>query len=110
MLSNSNRLRKKKEIEKVLKTGKSIFARDFKLIVLRNNLKFSRFTIIISNKVSKKAVERNKLKRQIREIIRLNIDKLVFGYDICLLSRKSLLDKTFQDLNKLVLYTLMKIK
>lgn len=70
MFEQKNRIKKKKEIEEILKKGKN-FKQD--LLVLKtkkNSFNFPRFGIIVSKKVSKKAVIRNKTKRRIREIIK----------------------------------------
>ncbi|MEK9186334.1 MAG: ribonuclease P protein component [Patescibacteria group bacterium] len=46
------------------KSGKIIRSPLFNLKIFSGNLPYSRFGVIISNKVSKKAVKRNYLKRQ----------------------------------------------
>ena len=69
MLKKINRLKKKKDFEKVLRGGKG-FKEDFLLFkTIKNNLKTSRFGFIISQKVSKKATVRNKLKRKLSGLI-----------------------------------------
>jgi len=62
-----------------------------------------RFGIIISNKVSKSAVERNRLKRQVSEIFRLNLDKIKPGFDIVLTMSKNALKKPYQVLEREIL-------
>ena len=69
MLPQKNRL-KKKEIKKILKEGKKIHSQSFLLFFLKNDLKYSRFSVIVPLKFSKKAVERNKIKRKFREVLR----------------------------------------
>ncbi|TBU75462.1 ribonuclease P protein component [Pseudomonas daroniae] len=66
--------------------GKSV------LLLARNNeLDHSRLGLVIGKKSVKLAVERNRLKRQIRESFRLNQDNLV-GWDIVVVARKGLGD------------------
>ncbi len=73
MLEQKYRIRKKKDIEKIFKKGKNL-KQDFLILKsLANNLGFSRFGFIVSQKVSKKASIRNKIKRKLRESIRLKI-------------------------------------
>lgn len=73
MLLKENRLRKKRDFDLVFKKGK-VFKEDFLVLkIAKNNLNKSRFGFIVSQKVSKKAVLRNKIKRKLREIIRLNL-------------------------------------
>lgn len=70
MLKANHRLTKDKDISFVFKNGKAIYLDNIgvKLVFVRRD--YCRFGIIISKKVSKKAVERNRLKRQIRAITR----------------------------------------
>lgn len=66
--------------------GKSV------LLLARNNeLDHSRLGLVIGKKSVKLSVERNRLKRQIRESFRLNQDNLV-GWDIVVVARKGLAD------------------
>lgn len=52
------------------KSGKSIKSRYFLLKIFPSNLTYSRFGIVVSTKVSKKATERNHLKRLIFNFLR----------------------------------------
>lgn len=62
------------------------------LLLARNNdLDYPRLGLVIGKKSVKLAVERNRLKRQIRESFRLNQDNLV-GWDIVVVARKGLGD------------------
>jgi len=66
--------------------GKSV------LLLARNNeLDHSRLGLVIGKKSVKLSVERNRLKRQIRDSFRLNQDNLV-GWDIVVVARKGLGD------------------
>jgi len=66
--------------------GKSV------LLLARNNeLDHSRLGLVIGKKSVKLSVERNRLKRQIRESFRLNQDNLA-GWDIVVVARKGLGD------------------
>jgi ribonuclease P protein component len=82
MLSKVNRLTKKKDFDAVWQKGRSSFDKITGLKVLANGLKENRFGIMVGLKVSKKAVERNKIKRRIREIIRLETANFKIGFDI----------------------------
>jgi len=44
------------------------------LIFVRNIKKFTRVGVVVSKKVSKKAVERNRIRRRVYEVIRKNFD------------------------------------
>ena len=81
MLQKLNRLTKKKDFESVFKNGASFKSFPMILRIARNGLKRSRFAFVISVKVSKKAVERNKTRRLASEAIRLNLGKIKGGFD-----------------------------
>lgn len=75
-------LKKQKEFDLVYKKGKVFFGKNISLktLPLRNKEDQSRYAIVISTKVNKKAVERNKKKRQMREIIRLLSQDIEKGF------------------------------
>ena len=102
MLPVKYRLAKRKDIERVMKRGRSFFVKDIGIRIAKNNLDNSRITVVTSLKVSKKAVDRNRLKRQIREIIRLEIiPKIKPGFDGVINTRKGLLNLSHRELGKL---------
>jgi ribonuclease P protein component len=103
MLAPKYRLIKEKDFKKINALGRSFFSSGLKLKYLANNQELSRFALIVSTKISKKATQRNRLKRQLREIIRLNQGKVKSGYDIIILTRGSVLNKDYQELEKNVL-------
>ena len=70
MLGKENRLTKKKDFEGVFEQGKGVKEGCLYQKYKKNNLKHSRFGIIVGKNYSKKAVERNKIRRRIREIIK----------------------------------------
>jgi ribonuclease P protein component len=81
MLKKENRISKKKDFDRAFKAGQSFYGKIIGLKVVVNDLKYSRFGIIISAKVSKKAVERNRIRRIIREEIKELIQKINSGKD-----------------------------
>jgi len=99
MLPQEHRLRHEKEIKTLFACGKSVFGTELGLKYLRNDLKVSRFAIVVGVKVSKRAVTRNRLKRQIRAIIQLLLPETAPGYDILILTKKDALKKTYAELD-----------
>ena len=72
MIKKENRLNKKKDIENVFKNGKSFYSDSIGIKILKNSLLKNRFCIIISAKISKKSVDRQKIRRRIKYIILTN--------------------------------------
>lgn len=105
-----NTLNKKKEFDQIFKTGRSFYCPILGLKVLKNNLNYNRYGIIIGLKVSKSAVTRNKIKRQIREIIRREFPQTESFYDIVIIVIKEIVDKDFLDIRSELLSLVKKIK
>ncbi len=102
MLKKINRLKKKKDFEKVLKDGKG-FKEDFLLFkIIKNNLKISRFGFIISQRVSKKATVRNKLKRKMSELVKIKLEKIKRGIDGAFIVFPGLENKDFWEIEGII--------
>lgn len=110
MMSSKNRLTTEL-FNEVFKNG-SINRSDGFLIKSKDNgLGFCRAAVVVSKKNLKKAVDRNKVRRQIFNILRLNVDSLPFKDVIVVVSpkyiesekdtKKSLLEKLVLDLSGL---------
>jgi len=100
MLSKKYILRKDKDFKAVFKKGKSYAYRFIRIKVLKNDLEFSRFGIIIGLKVSKKAVERNKARRRLSEFIRLERDRIKKGFDVVILTDSEIVKKDYQEIKQ----------
>ncbi len=101
MLSKNNRLKKRDDFDGVFKRGRK-FKEDFLLLrVVKNNFQKSRFGFIVSQKVSKKAVLRNKIKRRLRAIVEAKIPKIKEGLDIVLIADPGLEKKDFWELEEI---------
>lgn len=80
-LNKKNRLKKKREFENVFKKGKAVKGSFLFIKYIKNELGIPRFGFVVSAKVAKKAVERNKIRRILSEGIRSQIKNLG-SYDI----------------------------
>ena len=102
MLTKQNRLKKKKDFEKVLKRGKGFKENFLVLKMTKNDLPQNRFGFIVGTKVSKKATLRNKLKRRLRGLAKAKIEKIKKGYDIILIAQPGLENRDFWELEEIV--------
>jgi ribonuclease P protein component len=57
---------------------------------------------VVSNKISKKAVERNRIKRLLREAVRLKYDGVKPGFDAIFVFRGKEVKKSFDEVNTVV--------
>jgi len=110
MLKKIQRLTKDKEFDQIFKDGASSYNKLMGIKVLENELEYSRLGIIISNKVSKSAVKRNKLKRQLREIFKPRMEQLKKKYDIVVIVLPPAIDKIYQELEKATEQAFKKLK
>ena len=111
MLDKRNCLKKKKDFQKVIKKGKKI-EKDFLVLkFFENSLKdVSRIGFIVSQKISKKAFLRNRIKRRLREIVKDNLDNLKPGYDLIFFTKKAIKEKDFLEIEKIVKQILKQAK
>lgn len=109
VLSKKYRLTDKSEIEKVFKKGKILNSDSFLIRFFSNQLVFSKFTVIVSSKISKKAVIRNKIRRRLREITRLNILKIKSGHNFIVIAKPKILNQKRGELMESVVKELGKI-
>ncbi len=98
MLKKQYRLNKNKDFDRVFKQGGSAYAPSLGLKITTNNLEKPRFAVLVSKKVSKKAVDRNKIKRQIRNILREDYLQKIRGYDVVIVCLPSIASKTFVEI------------
>ena len=91
------RLRRSTDFERVRRSGKS-YAHPFVVVIKHpNDLAFSRFGFSAGRSVGN-AVQRNRAKRRIREIVRLRMSKIQPGWDLVFLARKSIHEAGFDEL------------
>ena len=111
MLKKINRLTKNKEFEQVFQTGRSSYNKLLGMKITPNNLGVNRFGILISSKISKKAVERNKIKRRIRSVLaKQQAEFLRTGFDCVLITLKDILNKTQVEIEGAIVWHLRKLK
>lgn len=102
MLAKENRISLDKEFDRVFKTGQSFYAKVLGLKTTVNDLGAARFGIMVGLKVSKKAVIRNKVRRQIREIIHSELPLLRSDRDTIIIVLRPILEKNFEEINQVI--------
>ncbi|MFA5877906.1 MAG: ribonuclease P protein component [Candidatus Staskawiczbacteria bacterium] len=81
MLPKTNRVTKQKDFDRIFKGGASFKEKFLILKVIPTKKETNRFAFIISKKVSKNATVRNKIKRQLREVIRAKMEEIRKGVE-----------------------------
>lgn len=101
MLPSKNRLKKTRDFNRIYCYGHKFFSRELILRWGENNKEeYSRWGIIVSRKVDKKAVVRNKIKRRLRAILRENIKYWPLKRDIILIARPQIKEWSFSELKE----------
>jgi ribonuclease P protein component len=99
MLASKNRLTGDNDFARVKTEGKLYQSRSFGVAVLKRGEDGpSRFGFVVSTKVTKSAVQRNRIKRALREAVRYEISYLKQGYDVVFLAKKSALRQLTESL------------
>ena len=102
MLPKENRLKKNKDFKKVFKDGKG-FKEDFLVLKkAKNNLEISRFGFAVSKTFFKKATLRNKIKRRLREAVRIRLNEIKKGIDVVIIASPGLETKDFREIKEIV--------
>jgi ribonuclease P protein component len=110
MSKKIKKITKTKEFDKIFKQGVSSFSPLVLIKKQKNNLNINRCGIVVSTKVSSKAVIRNKTKRVIRESFKEENKKMIQGNDYVFIAQKDIKDKSYQEVLKSVQQQLNKLK
>lgn len=89
-MRRTNRLRDRRDFRRVFKYGKSVVNRHFVVYVMRKKENSPvRIGISVSKKVAKRAVNRNRVKRVVKEVVRQWIGQLPSGQDVVIIARST---------------------
>lgn len=109
MLPPPHRLKRSADVSLVQKQGRSW--RHPLCILLRKegSIEVSRFAFIASKRIGK-AVARNRVKRLLREAVRLHLDDIQPGWDCVWIARPQLSQASFAEVETAVLHLLAQAK
>jgi ribonuclease P protein component len=90
------RLRRGKDFDRLFAVARSHVGRTMVLRALESAAEVSRCGVVASKRTFRRAVDRNRAKRLLREAFRLERASLPCTYDFVLVARKSILDGGIQ--------------
>jgi len=99
LFGRKDKLKKKSEIDQILKKGRKFDCLTFKILYARNNEKNDRLGILVSKKIGN-AVIRNKTKRIFREIFRKIRNKYPPFFDVLIQPRPGIDLKSNEEVEK----------
>lgn len=105
-MNKEKRIRKNEEFQTIIAKKHSVANRCFIIYYDIKKLDHARVGISVSKKLGK-AVQRNKIKRQLRMMISETIDFDAFNYDLIVIVRNNFLNNEY-DMNKNILEKLVK--
>ncbi len=99
MLASQSRISESKRIEEIKEKGRIFQSKNFGVAILkRDNTLPPKFAFVISKKISKMAVNRNRINRSLNEGVRRNLRDIPSGYDFVFLAKKSISDRTTEEI------------
>ncbi len=110
MLPKKYRLSKTAEVSKTTAKGRTFFSQSFLIkYLVDKELTEPHITVIVSNKIAKSAVSRNKIKRAIRFAVEQVLDQ-IRPANYAILVKKAVLNQSVVELKQEVLEALKKSK
>lgn len=102
MLQKQNRLTKRKEFGFIYKNGKKVHTNALVVVFVPTKLGFARFGFVVGKKCGKAHV-RNKIKRQLREIVRRNLSQFSAKYNYVFVVKPEFVALSFAQMTEMML-------
>lgn len=109
MLQKNHRLHKEEDIKRVLRKGRSFKTPLFTVYSALNAEATSRVGVIVSNKISKKAVVRNKIKRRLRNALKGNKEHFKRNVDVLVVAKNAAAEAEYKDMKQTLSFALKKL-
>ena len=101
MLSRKFRFHSRGGVRYVYQKGKTVRTTKMSLVFVPNSKKFTRVAVVVSKKVEKTAVGRNRIRRRVYEVVRKNFDLVPKEMDyVFVIFSRDVLTMPFSELEK----------
>lgn len=101
-MKRQNSLSKKKDFERVFEKGRGRSRHFLYAKTISNGMDISRFGIVVGRKTADKAVDRNLIKRRLREAINSRKQRLKKGFDVVIVALPGAKLGTFNEIDNCV--------
>ena len=98
MLARVNTIKKAQDFDAIFKGAKSFRSDFFSLKTIKNKSGANRFAFMVSQKVSKKAVLRNKVRRRLAESVQGETKRIKKGTDLLIIALPGIEKKEFIEI------------
>ncbi len=103
MLSKKYRFHSRGGVRYVYQKGKTIRRPKMSLVFVENKRGFTRIAVVVSKKIDKTAIGRNRIRRRVYEAVRLNFDYVPKKHDyIFIIYSKDIKKMNFKDLEEMI--------
>lgn len=109
MLPKASRLRHERDFARLSVKGRPLYGPYCILRARKSGSVPSKIGFVASGKMFKKAVDRNRIRRRMRETIRPHLDDIPDGYDMSFVARKDIVDAKPKDLKESMLHLIKKM-
>ena len=96
-------LKKNREFVRVFNFGKTFQCSSLKIKWLENKLGYFRFGIVVSTKIDKKAVIRNKIKRRFRAIFKEFVGEIKPSFDFVVVTRPAIKTLDYHQMREIII-------
>src|SRR3989339_548712 len=100
MVKKVNRISSQKEFEEVKRRGRLVSGGWWSWLVLNDGGAGKKVGVVVSKKISKKAVDRNRIKRLVTEGVRKSLELVPEGSRIVFLIKRAVLGKGAEEIEK----------
>ena len=106
MLSKKYRVKTFNEFKELLANGEYFGVKEIYIKYIKNDLPYSKISVVVPIKIDKRAVVRNRIRRQLSEILRLMHKNIKPGFNIVVFCKNPVLEMKREDMKKQIEYIL----
>ena len=108
MLKKKYRVKNFKDFKELLNSGSYFGVKEFYIKFSKNDLDYSKISVVVPIKIDKRAVVRNRIKRQISEILRLMYKNIKPGFNIVFFCKNPILNSKQKEIKDQIDFILNK--